>query len=260
MKKSFYFLSLFLFSIPLFATQLLNYNIYDRNDRVDLMLSFDQAYEGTISQKKEQNLTLLTFDMLHFPKNELQKIKSSLVDKIQISSKNNKTFIMFENKEKVDLSTDSINNKFGLRIRILPQNTNTTNTPIIKEQTLQDKSPHKSFDYTTYILIMLVLVLLLLALWWLKRTMTYKNLGTKKFQIIFQRPLDKNNQFYVLDYENKRYTMIIGSSNILLETAEVKEEFEENKNDKEKNFDSFFEENKRKIQNLIQEKQKNKNL
>ncbi|MCW1541649.1 hypothetical protein OLS40_08395, partial [Campylobacter jejuni] len=30
--------------LPLYSVELISYNIYDRNDRVDLMLSFDNAY------------------------------------------------------------------------------------------------------------------------------------------------------------------------------------------------------------------------
>ena len=35
------------------ASNLLTYNIYERSDRVDVMLSFDAPYEGKIFQKKE---------------------------------------------------------------------------------------------------------------------------------------------------------------------------------------------------------------
>ena len=37
-------LVLFFLILPLYSVELISYNIYDRNDRVDLMLSFDNAY------------------------------------------------------------------------------------------------------------------------------------------------------------------------------------------------------------------------
>ncbi len=49
-------LLLSILALPLFAVELISYNIYDRNDRVDLMLSFDSAYGGKISQKKKKIL------------------------------------------------------------------------------------------------------------------------------------------------------------------------------------------------------------
>ncbi|EAC1612009.1 hypothetical protein ACY3CT_001752, partial [Campylobacter jejuni] len=93
-----------------------------------------------------------------------------------------------------------------------------------------------------------------------KKTMVYKNNNVSRdFTMIFQRFLDKNNQLVVFDHANKRYTMIIGNSNVLLESVEIPEEQIIKHTEKtEKNFDSFFEENKKRIQNLIEQRQKGK--
>ena len=244
-----------LFALPLFGVRLIDYNIYDRNDRVDLMLSFDGAYEGRISQSKNGDFTLLSFENLE-AKNDLKTLNSKLVDKIQITHKDNKTFIMFQNKKKLDFSISSVNDKFGVRIRALPAGKILSEKKVSildDNQTLtQAKNPNlKDYDYTTYILVVLVLVLLLFALWWLKRT---KGGEGGDFRLKFQRGLDRNNRLMVLDYENKRYVLIVGASNLLLESRELLQD--ECTEDKEKNFDSFFEENKRKIQNLILERQR----
>lgn len=69
---------------------------------------------------------------------------------------------------------------------------------------------------------MLVLFVLLIVLWWLKRTLAFKNTGvTRDFRMVFQRFLDKNNQLIVFEYASKRYTMIVGNSNIVLEEIEI---------------------------------------
>ena len=47
-----YFFITVLFQLNIFATTLLTYNTYDRDDRVDLMLSFDTPYNGKIFLKK----------------------------------------------------------------------------------------------------------------------------------------------------------------------------------------------------------------
>lgn len=46
-------LLLSILALPLFAVELISYNIYDRNDRVDLMLSFDSAYGVNFSEKEK---------------------------------------------------------------------------------------------------------------------------------------------------------------------------------------------------------------
>lgn len=252
MKRIFFFLFL---TLPLWGVNLVDYNIYDRNDRVDLMLSFDGVYEGKISQNKNDNFTLLTFENLK-SKNELKTLNSKLVEKIQVTYKEGKTFIMFQNKEKLDFSISSINDKFGIRIRALPEGKilSEKKTSVLESnQTLpQTKtSSLEDYNYTNYILVMLVLILLLFIMWRLKKTTRG---DSRDFYLKFQRGLDRNNQLMVFDYENKRYVLIVGASNLLLESKEVPKE--ETLNEKEKNFDSFFEENKRKIQNLILERQK----
>ena len=267
MKKIF----LFFLALPLFGAELISYNIYDRNDRVDLMLSFDSVYNGNISQKTEKNFTLVTLNDVKYSKEELKNLNSNLVSKVQISSKDNKTYIMFQNKTKTNLNISSINDKFGVRIRVSSENFNENSNPpalaltgnllnsnAAEEQTQELKiknSSLESYDYTQYILVILVLVLLLVGLWWFKRTINSKIFpNSKNFNISFQRPLDRNNQFIIIDYNNKRYVMIVGASNLLLESTEITED--ELQKDKD-SFDSVFEENKRKIQNLIQKRQKN---
>ncbi|HDZ5065074.1 TPA: hypothetical protein RTH03_001020 [Campylobacter jejuni] len=262
-------LILFFLILPLYSVELISYNIYDRKDRVDLMLSFDNAYNGKISQKKEKNLTLFTFSDLTYSKDELKELNSQLVDKISISSKNNNTYIMLQNKQNVNLELSSINDKFGVRIRAIEQGKTSIEpiaTPVPTVDNSQELIPKpkstslEEYDYTNYILVMLILVALLIALWWFKKTMIYKNNNVSRdFTMIFQRFLDKNNQLVVFDHANKRYTMIIGNSNVLLESAEIAEEQTIKHTEKtEKNFDSFFEENKKRIQNLIEQRQKGK--
>lgn len=255
------FIAMLLFAFPLFAVNLTQYNIYDRNDRVDLMLSFDSAYNGDISQKKEKDFTLLTLNGLDYKKNELKDLNSKLISKISINSKDKKTYIMFQTKEDIALNVSLANDKFGLRIRATPKETKEKS--IVSEELPKAKSTTlEGADLTNYMIVMLILVLLLVVLWWLKRILRYKNSGnSKNFTIIFQRPLDRNNQFIVLEYNFKRYTLIVGESNLLLEAIAF--EKQENKTEQgektEKDFDSFFEENKRKIQQRI-EQEKNKDF
>ncbi|EAJ3099172.1 hypothetical protein CV507_02955 [Campylobacter coli] len=258
-------LLLSILALPLFAVELISYNIYDRNDRVDLMLSFDSAYGGKISQKKEKNLTLLTLSDLKYSKEELKSLNSGLVDKISISSKDNNTYIMLQNKEPISLELSSINDKFGVRIRAVQQgkesinpeqsNLSTNEEPILNSK----KTSLEGYDYTNYILVMLVLFVLLIVLWWLKRTLAFKNTGVSRdFRMVFQRFLDKNNQLIVFEYASKRYTMIVGNSNIVLEEIEIPDYEPKVTEKSEKNFDSFFKENKKRIQSLIEQRQKNK--
>ncbi len=250
------FLSLFL-SLPLFSANLLNYNVYDREDRVDIMLSFDSPYKAMVKQDIKKDIILLSFDSLLFKKEETKELKSKLVKRILISPSANKTAIMLETNAEVDLELSSINDDFGLRLRILPKGLSLA-TPLSLMDTnssIQTKSSSlEGFDLANYALVLTILLGILFALWWIKRSFLIKNnINTKNFRLIFQRPLDRSNQFIILEYEGKRYTMIVGNSNLLLEKEDI-EEKEEVSSKKDGSFDSFFEENKKKIQNLLKKK------
>ena len=55
-----------LFFVSIFGSNLSTYNIYERSDRIDIMLSFDAPYNGNIFQKRENGMILLVFDGLSF--------------------------------------------------------------------------------------------------------------------------------------------------------------------------------------------------
>jgi hypothetical protein len=42
------YLLVFLLPITIYASKILSYNIYDRTDRADIMITFDVPYDGVI--------------------------------------------------------------------------------------------------------------------------------------------------------------------------------------------------------------------
>ena len=80
---------------------------------------------------------------------------------------------------------------------------------------------------------------------WLSGGKTIKN-GT---EIIFEKPLDNLNMVILLQYQNRKYLILTGSSNVLLD------KFGEEKIQNEEDFQAFFEDNKKKLENYLQERQ-----
>ena len=175
-----YFLSLLFLSLPLFSANLVSYNIYDREDRVDIMLSFDSAYEASVKKDIKKGFILLSFDSLKSKKEEAKELNSKLVKKVLISPQNTKTAIMLETKDDVDIDLSSVNDKFGLRVRVLPKGVTLANTtPLSLMETnssIQTKaSSLEGFDLANYALVLTILLGILFALWWLKRSFLLKN-------------------------------------------------------------------------------------
>ena len=74
-----FILALLFFTTQIFASNLLAYNIYERNDRVDIMLSFDAPYEGNIFQKREKNTTSLILNSLNYDQSDSKDINSKII-------------------------------------------------------------------------------------------------------------------------------------------------------------------------------------
>lgn len=269
-----------------FGAKLLNHSVYDRDERFDLLLTFDEPYNGHVSQSKQGDFAVVTLNDLTANKSESKEIQNKLVQKFLISPESKRTNIAFTLDEKAVINISLVNDKMGLRIRILANGTNvnptnltpsvlnsgTTNSlnqanlanqatlPNPTNLELQTKSSSlESFDFTNYIFVLCILFVVLIALWWLKRkVLKAHHFDSKDFRLIFQRPLDKHNQFMILEFENIRYVMIIGSSNLILQRSEVRENTtpqEKKEKRQTQEFDSFFEENKQKLQRLVQKNQ-----
>lgn len=78
------------------------------------------------------------------------------------------------------------------------------------------------------------------------------NFGIKTnedLKIIFEKSLDENNKVVLLEHENRRYLVLVGRSNILLDR--FGEDIIETRND----FERFFEQNKERLGSFISRRQ-----
>ncbi len=254
-----------------------------------LTLSFDGAFKGEIIEKRDKEAILFTLNGVSYDKKQTKSINSSLIGEMFISPDKGKTSIMLEVKDNVRVNAEKINQNTGIMIRALSQNAQGAglNLAALTRQNSQ-QSPHfEGYDYSNYALILGLLLLLLALFWWLNRSLRKGRFNGREFRILFQRPLDKNNKFAIIEFDSKRYTMILGTSNILLDSIDLNEQSEnqalnssailkgrvnlksganansansatnptrQKESKKQKSFESFFEENKQRLQNLIKTK------
>lgn len=253
---------LLILALPLCAVKLIKYEIHnEQNKSVNITLSFDGVYNGKIDEKRDKEAVFLTLSGVSYPKEEIRAINSPLITKILLSPnpKENKTTLILQAKNDVRVNTQAINDNTGLMIRALDKNA-PTNAGILSKQEPQKNSFEPKFDYTNYIFIVTLLFLLLGVLWWLSRSMR-KGRNTKEFRVIFQRPLDRQNKFVVLEFGSKSYVMILGTSNVLLETIDkndtpnVSTKPKPTEKKSPRSFENFFEENKERLQKLIKNKE-----
>lgn len=269
--------------LPIFASNLLTYNIYERTDRVDIMLSFDAPYEGNIFQKREKNTTSLILNSLSYEQSVNKNINSKIVQELDIEPKQNSLILNLKSQDAIIVNASKTTDGFGLRIRVSPKNTasQVANMPQASAkieppaQALQSE-PEPIVD-ARYFIVLGVLLALLIFLFIFKKVMVSKSEfsgfanakssepnSTKSINwllknqnndvnVIYEKPLDRMNKLMLLSYENRRYLVLVGSSNVMLDS------FGEDKIQNEQDFTAFFEENKKKLGAFLQERQNSLN-
>ncbi len=242
-----FFIIIFILQINLLATTLLTYNTYDRDDRVDIMLSFDTPYNGKIFLKKIDGGFNITLNNINFDKEITKNINSPIINQIHIIPIKKSINIILKTKKNIHIIASKTTDGFGLRLRAkitsnLPNPTTTQSKPTQNSfnSLPLDKS---SYNDSRYYMVIFILVLLLLILWLAKKRVTntntntnwlFKNDNENEVKILYRKQIDPKNSIVVLQYMDKKYLILTGSSNQLLDkfssdntTLENDEEFEQ---------------------------------
>ncbi len=253
MKQS---LLLLLLSLSLFAGTVINQNIYEKENSVDVMLSFDAPYEGKIIQKKEAENRVFILDNTTIEKKSVTDINSHIVQKLQLIPFDGKLFIELSGVDDFEVDASKTVDNYGLRLRVTPSSTLTDIVPI-KEPSFETKKEDNIG--AAYLKVMLILALLiaflyLLKHWLQKRAGDFQGnwLFDKKsekshqgIKIKQQRAIDVKNRLALISYRDKEYLLLLGTSNLLLDTFESENRSEQNA------FDDVLSENEEHLNEFI---------
>ncbi len=259
----------------LWSSHLLDYQIYERENRVDLMLSFDVPFDGSIrKQSGNDNVILITLTNIKSDKPFIKHLQHSFIETISLTPSGDEKVLVKIVPKRLPLSIQASKtiDGFGLRFRIVPAVNHTQE----HSSALQTKTPNISSSDTTtalnllknsdtgpgwrYWLVMAALGILLIILWIIKK----RGLGTKGtgwlFQsktvanqpnlpadatILYQKPLDANNRLMLIEYAYRQYLVIIGQNNILLDTIEKQATQDD------QSFSKIFENNQKELDNFL---------
>lgn len=215
-----------------FSAQLVNFKLDESNaNALNIAFSFDtpiakcqknNANTPCIDENRSKDKLLLSFKNVNYAKtNEIININSPFINKMLVSASAGETLVMLNVSEDARLGSAFNGRVFTLSAS--PKNQTSPQSVENKAQSkggfggLFDSVAFDNFNFTQYLLVMGILLALLILLWLLNRTLRRsKGLKGKEFRILFQRQLDKNNKFIILQYDSKRYAMVIGASNTLL--------------------------------------------
>ena len=297
------FAALLLFFAALWGSNLSTYNIYERSDRVDIMLSFDAPYSGAILQERKDGAITLLFKDLQNDQNIEKSVNSNILQEILFEPRGQNLALVIKSDAQVAVSASKTTDGFGLRIRVTPENAAnsaaatalspqetreniTEATNLSGDQNASNLIPSAQgaglnlgaqngdvnfmaqdmsdmIDYRYYS-VLGVLALLLLTLLFIKTKLKNKQNAFKTKQkndwfekvkkdeevdIIYEKQLDGVNKVVLFQHLGRRYLVLTGTSNVLLD------KFGEEKMTSEQDFQSFFEENQKKLNAYIENRQ-----
>ena len=261
------------------ASKILSYNIYDRTDRTDVMLTFDTPYEDIIKQSTTSSKIIIKLSGVSIESAKIKKTNSSFLHSIKIIPMKNQTQIIASVNKQTKLHISKTSDAYGLRLRFsvkkMLHKEVQKNSP---ETILTSSLPTKKSDNlsTSYYIVVTILIVGIFILFILKKKITNKN--TKKeawlFQensqkspstesiskendpisIRFQKKLNDDNSVVMLDFLDQSYLVLMGKSNILLDR------FSDNKPATQEDFNSILQNRNEELENFLGKENKQQDI
>jgi hypothetical protein len=240
--------------ISLLASQILSYNIYDRTDRSDVMLTFDTPYHGVIKQSITKNRIILKLKDVTIESPKIKKVNSHFLHSLIITPLEHEVQIVAKVPQNIKVVVSKTSDAYGLRLRFISKqhatykNSNTQLSQTQQTPNLSALPTKKEQDLSfQYIVVVTLLIAGIGFLLYIRKKMPQKNkkAQTKEgwlFQenkentspqkemqntpqaqnkeevtIRFQKVIDQHNSVVMLDYGHQSYLVLIGNGHTLLD-------------------------------------------
>ncbi|MDD5211564.1 MAG: hypothetical protein PHV62_04055 [Sulfuricurvum sp.] len=271
---------LLLLPVFLFGSKILSYNVYDRHDHVDVMLTFDTPYEGVLRQNRQGDVIVIKLEAATIDTPVTKVITSDFLQKLSITSSADQIQIVANVPANVLLQASKTSDSYGLRLRFNPPTAsplvgNTGGQNTAETSTLPTKQGNE-FEQSYYVVIA-ILVIGIGILFWLKQGIAKKTIRMREepktpwlfnsdkksnpilssntslasslegggVHIRFQKTLDSSHSVAMLDFGTQSYLVLLGNNTILLDKFQdnipiSQNEFETMLKSKHQELDSFF--------------------
>ncbi|WP_456479241.1 hypothetical protein [Nautilia sp.] len=196
----------------LFGANLINVNFFEGKNKLDVLFSLDDAFKGKVKQisKNSYILTGISTDKV------IQKeFKKNFINSIIISPEKNGVKIDITANTPFKTSVALTPDGYGVRFRIVNANPvlNTTKSADIKNMTARTQG----LDTFSYIVGIAVLFVLAFVLWYVKRKSVHLPKLKEDMKVLAQKPVDAKNKIVLFEYQDRKYLMLIGNTNVLLD-------------------------------------------
>ncbi len=257
-----------LLPILLNASKVLSYNIYDRTDRVDVMLTFDTPFEGVIKQKRTNKQIIIKLLDAEIESPKVKQLSSDFLHSLSIAPMDGYLKIIASVPNSVKLRASKTSDSYGLRLRFsIKASSKTTKTKDLLSNLPTKKDDTLSQNYYIVVGMLIIGIFILLFIKrkaipkkeikkqnsWLfnenqeqKETKQSPNTNIKNSASIrFEKNIDSSNSVIMLDFDQYSYLLLIGNGNILLDKfkdnkPQTQEDFETILQDRHKELDEFL--------------------
>jgi len=272
-------LLLFLLPFSLYASKVLSYNIYERSDRADVMITFDTPFHGTIKQSKGKNKIIIKLEDASIESAKSKKVNSDFLHSLKIVPLKNQIHIVASISPDVKLIASKTSDAYGLRLRFTKKAATKNASSSYNSTTSLSALPTKKETTvsTSYIIVVTLLLIGIVLLFILKKkiqptqakqkkvswlfnsiqeveneststeniaTQAVQN-DTKNISIRFQKALNSTNSVVMLDFGEESYLVLMGNSNILLD------KFRENKPSSQQEFDEILQDRNKELEDFL---------
>lgn len=269
------YLLLLLLPFSLFASKILSYNIYERSDHADVMITFDTPYSGTIKQSKSKNRIIIKLENADIESTKIKKVNSKYLHTLTITPLKNFTQIVASTSSDVKFIASKTSDAYGLRLRFTDKKAQNSSKQVLSntEPNLSMLPTKKDGEMTSsYYIVVAILVIGILILLVVKKKMVQSPVPKKKeswlfnaaqeqlqkkevqtpsktetelISIRFQKAIDSTNSVVMLDFGKESYLVLMGKSNILLE------KFRDHQPQTQTEFDSILQERNQQLEDFL---------
>jgi len=273
-----YLLLFILLPLSLSASKILSYNIYERTDRADVMITFDTPFEGKITQSSSESKIIIKLDGASIESAKIKKVNSDFLNSIAITPIKGETQIVASVAPDVKFIASKTSDGYGLRLRFVeqlyaPQTSNTKSTTQQNAKTApstlptkKDQGVSKSYYIVVGFLVFGILVLLYFKRkiqntqsapkqsgWLFKAGQNYPQESGSSSQsnevtIRFQKSLNEHSSVVMLDFGSQSYLVLMGQNNILLD------KFSENIPTSQQEFESILQSRHEQLEEFLGER------
>ncbi len=269
---------IFLLPFSLYGSKILSYNVYDRTDRVDVMITFDTPYEGKIKHSISKSKIIIKLEDAEIEASKLKKLSSKFIYSLAITPMSGYTQVIAAIPNSTIFKASKTSDAYGLRLRFTTKVSSNKNRSTNKQNPLSILPTKKTDDISqSYFIIIGVLIIGIGILLYLRKKVIPKqasskpnawlfkeNLQEKKqkepaeptqtnnmqitdenVSIRFQKTINAQNSVVMLDFGEQSYLVLMGKSSILLD------KFIDNKPASQEDFETILQSRHQELEEFL---------